>query len=177
LARADTRFRESGVRDRISLIQATIHELCAQVKTQFDVVLCHAVLEYLPDPETVLADLATFVNPRGYLSLLFYNRNAALQRRIFRGEYAEAIREFREGCRPREWGSLPLSEAAVREWVNRRSFTVRSRAGIRIFHDYLPENIRGPDRLDALLEVERAFRREEPFASLGHRLHLICERS
>src|SRR5579859_2738632 len=63
LARADANLHQAGVRDPVSLIRATINELHTRVNTPFEVVLCHAVLEYLPDPETVLADLATFVNP------------------------------------------------------------------------------------------------------------------
>ncbi|HEV2438541.1 MAG TPA: hypothetical protein VGX97_00575 [bacterium] len=114
--------------------------------------------------------------PRLEGSLLFYNRNAALQRRVFRGEYVDAVRELREGCGPRGNGCVPLADETVRRWLDDLGFPVRSKAGIRIFHDYLPEVARSAEPLNDLLEVERAFREQEPFALLGHHLHLICEK-
>lgn len=176
LDRADAAIRQAGVLELVSLVRAPIHELHQHTSRQFDVVLCHAVLEWLADPRSTLRDLVRFVKPSGRLSLMFYNRHAALQRRIFRGECAEAVRELEEGCARRDNGCLPLDEAAVREWLEEFGFAVRSQAGIRIFHDYLPEALRGPERLNDLLEVEKAFRKQEPFASLGHHLHLICEK-
>ncbi|HKS91530.1 MAG TPA: hypothetical protein VJQ83_06350 [Tepidiformaceae bacterium] len=109
---------------------------------------------------------------------MFYNRNAALQRRVFRGEYVEAPRELENGCGPHGWrnGCVPLDEAVVREWLEELELTVRSKAGVRIFHDYLPDVVRTPECLNDLVEVERAFRRQEPFASMGHHLHLVCTR-
>jgi S-adenosylmethionine-dependent methyltransferase len=110
---------------------------------------------------------------------MFYNRHAALQRRVFRGEYVDVRRELVEGCGPRGWrnGCVPLAEETVREWLAEFGLTVRSKAGIRIFRDYLPKAMRAPERLDELLEVEKAFRKQEPFASLGHHIHFICERA
>jgi tRNA 5-carboxymethoxyuridine methyltransferase len=179
LDRADLTLRQAGVAALVSLVRAPIQELRRQVKEQFDLVLCHAVLEWLGEPKSALRDLIPFLKPGGRLSLMFYNRYAALQRRVFRGEYVEACRELAEGCGPRGWrnGCVPLAEQVVREWLAEFGLTVRSKAGIRMFHDYLPEALRVSDRLEELLEVEKAFRRQEPFASLGHHLHLICERA
>lgn len=179
LARAEAGIRQAGLGNRVSLIHGTIEELHAKVTPHYDVVLCHAVLEWLADPKSALAGLASILEPAGRLSLMFYNRTAALQRRIFRGEYADARRELEEGCGPRGWrnGCVPLAEGAIRGWLAELGLTVGSKAGIRIFHDYLPEAIRAPDRLESLLDVEKAFRKQEPFASLGHHLHLVCEKS
>ena len=37
----------------------------------FDVVCCHAVLEWLADPEETVEHLARFLRPEGCLSLMF----------------------------------------------------------------------------------------------------------
>ena len=179
LDRADKTIRQAGLLGTVSLVHAPIQQLHRHVRDRFDVVLCHAVLEWLADPKSTLGDLVSYLKPAGRLSLMFYNRDAALQRRIFRGEYAEARRELEEGCGPRGWrnGCVPLAEATVRDWLAELGLEVQSKAGIRIFHDYLPEALRGPERLNELLEVEKAFRKREPFASLGHHLHLVCEKT
>jgi S-adenosylmethionine-dependent methyltransferase len=70
---------------------------------------------------------------------------------------------------------MPLAEETVRTWIEELGLRVQSNAGIRIFHDYLPAAMRDQERLNDLLAVEREFRKQEPFASLGHHLHLICE--
>ena len=176
LNRAEEAIRNAGLLDRVSLVRAPIQELRQQVGNQFDIVLCHAVLEWLADPKAALGQLLKFLKPNGRLSLLFYNCNAALQRRIFRGECVEAVRELEDGCARRDNGCLPLGEASVREWLEEFGVAVRSKAGIRIFHDYLPDALRASERLGDLLEAEKAFRKREPFASLGHHLHLVCER-
>ncbi len=72
-------------------------------------------------------------------------------------------------------GCIPPGEEAVRAWLEALGLSVRSKAGIRIFHDYLPAAMRNPESLNELLAVERAFRKHKPFAALGHHLHLICE--
>jgi hypothetical protein len=51
---------------------------------------------------------------------------------------------------------------------------VRSKAGIHIFHNYLPEAMPDRECLNDLVAVEREFRKPEPFASLEHHLHLLC---
>jgi len=177
LSRAEAAIRKAGLLDLVSLVRSPIQELHRHVGDQFDIVLCHAVLEWLEDPKATLGQLLKFLKPRGRLSLLFYNSNAALQRRVFRGECTEAVRELQDGCARRDNGCLPLVEAVVRAWLEEFGFAVRSKAGIRIFHDYLPDGLRTPERLRDLLEAEKTFRKEEPFASLGHHLHLVCERA
>jgi len=179
LERAGRAVAQAGLTSLVSLMCAPIQELHRQRSDQFDIVLCHAVLEWLAGPKSALRDLVPFLKPTGRLSLMFYNRHAALQRQIFRGEYVEARRELDAGCGPRGWrkGCVPLAEETVRAWLAELGLKVRSKAGIRIFHDYLPEALRTPERLEGLVEAEKAFRKQEPFASLGHHLHLICERT
>ncbi len=64
-----------------------------------------------------------------------------------------------------------------RTWVADSGMSARSKSGIRMFHDHLPEEARNGDRLDDLLRLEKALRKTEPFASLGQHVHLVCERT
>jgi len=64
----------------------------------------------------------------------------------------------------------------VRGWLGGLGLGVRSKAGVRILHDHVPEDLRRPERIGELLEAEKRLRGREPFCSLGQHTHLVCER-
>ncbi|HEV2125908.1 MAG TPA: methyltransferase domain-containing protein [Chloroflexota bacterium] len=171
--------REAGVSGRLTIVHAAIQELDAAVLGTFDVITCHAVVEWLADPREAIASLARLLKPDGVLSLMFHNRDAALLARVLRGNVAAALDEQRHGYQPRGWkeGMVPLAEADVREWMAAAGLTVLSKAGIRIIHDHLPEEARSGAKLNDLIALETALRKQEPFASLGYHIHLVCTRS
>lgn len=179
LDRAEEHIREANLSNCVTTIHSSIQDLKSSIDGGFDIVACHAVLEWLADPKSALGYLVELLKPGGSLSLMFYNRNAVLIKQVFSGEFVEALRERRKGYSPRGWGdgATPLAEDTVREWLDEYGLAVGAKSGIRIFHDHLPEGARSRDRLDELLEVERELRKQEPFASLGQHIHLICERS
>lgn len=115
----------------------------------------------------------------GVLSLAFCNRNTSILKRMLRGEFAEALREPSGQVRAHGWGNgaMALAEREVREWVHEAGSTVYAKAGIRISTITYPFARRAADRLGDLLTVERQQRREEPFASLGQHVYLLCARS
>ncbi len=170
---------EANLSNCVTTVHSSIQDLKCSIDGGFDVVACHAVLEWLADPKTALGCLVELLKPGGGLSLMFYNRNAVLLKQVFSGEFVEALRERREEYSSRGWGdgATPLAEETVHEWLDEYGLAVGSRSGIRIFHDHLPEDARSRGRLDGLLEVERELRKQEPFASLGQHICLICERS
>ena len=181
LDRADESVRRAGLSGSVTTVRSTIQDLEEQIDGRFDLVVCHAVLEWLADPQEAVGHLVKFMKPRGgLLSLMFYNREAAFLKRVFRGEFAEALRERRDGFSPRGWGSgcTPLAEEEVRGWLEGLGLKVRSKAGIRIFHDHLPSGtLDDQQRLEDLLKVEKGLRGQEPFASLGQHIHLVCEKT
>ena len=71
---------------------------------------------------------------------------------------------------------MPLDELTVREWLREVGCVVRSKAGVRIFHDHLSAAHRSRDRLADLVVVEKRLRSIEPFASLGQHVHLVSTR-
>lgn len=52
---------------------------------------------------------------------------------------------------------------------------MRSKAGIRIFHDHVQAKQLAGNNLSDLLAIEQAMRQLEPFASLGQHIHLIAQ--
>lgn len=68
---AREQIAQKGLEDRIRLIHCPIQDLKHQVTGTFDLVLCHAVLEWLAEPRQTLLGLFPFVKAGGILSLLF----------------------------------------------------------------------------------------------------------
>ena len=161
------------VGDEVTFVQSTIADLRSHLGQRFDLVICHAVLEWLGEPEKAPGELAELMAPSGRLSLLFYNFNAALLKRAVRGEVGAALREMKSGPEARSDGAVPLREEDVRAWLSAAGLEVEHRAGVRIFHDHVegPLDERG---LAELLALELRCRTEEPFASLAQHIHLVC---
>ena len=178
LDRAEQSLREAGLVDRVRVVHAPIQALQSAVDERFDLITCHAVLEWLANPRASLAALVPFLQRGGRLSLMFYNRNARLLKRILGGHLDQALQVVRERPAPTGWGdgAIPLAEEEVRAWLAELGLHVRSKAGIRIFHDHVPAAAREGEQLDRLLELEMALRRQEPFASIGQHIHLISDR-
>ena len=176
LAKAAKRAAEAGVTDVIDIRQMSIQGYANSADERFDLVLCHAVLEWLDDPKSVVGDLARLVKRGGHLSVMFYNRFASLLKRTLAGDFEAALEDYRTGPIRRGWGkgATALDNEVVVSWLEDHDLEVTARAGIRIFHDHLVDKPVGPQRLAQLIELEKAVCRSEPFASLGQHTHLIC---
>ncbi len=180
LERAHASICDAGLADGIRTVHAGIQALDAVLGGEsFDVVVCHAVLEWLGDPRDAVVRLARLLDPGGYLSVMFYNRNASLLKRALEGEFTKALYEHEAGPARRGWGegATPLAEETVRDWLSELGLTVRSKAGIRIFYDHVHDRATVAERLDELLALETTLRGVEPFASLAQHIHLLAQSS
>jgi S-adenosylmethionine-dependent methyltransferase len=173
LAKARALMDEARLSGKVHFVQASAQDARARVEGDFDLVLCHAVLEWVARPRDAVAATVPLMTPDGYLSLMFYNRNAAILKRVLRGDFTGALADSPEAS---PTGPAPLDPARVRGWLARAGLRVQSKSGIRIFHDHLPDSLRAGESLDALLQVETAFRKREPFASLAQHIHYVCRR-
>ncbi len=179
LAKAATRAAEAGVADAIEIRHLSIQGYANIADHKFDLVLCHAVLEWLDDPESAVRDLARLVKQGGQVSVMFYNRFASLLKRTLSGDFEAALGDYQTGPIRRGWGegATALDNQVVVSWLEQQDLEVNARAGIRIFHDHVVDKLGGPQRLTQLIELEKAVCRSEPFASLGQHTHLTCRKA
>ena len=186
LDRVRETVQRENLNELVTVVRSTAQDLSHYVKNTFDLVLCHAVLEWVASPGELIRALSAFVKPDGRLSLMFYNQHAAVFRSVLRGDFerfatAEAAQEV-EQSPPRSGGANTISGArglstrTVTHLLNECGFGVTSRAGIRIFHDYIPEHLKR-EQLPALLQLEKIYRHIEPFASLAQHIHLVSRRN
>jgi len=156
-----------------------------------DGVLCHGVLEVVPQPEVVLAGLALLLRPGGVLSLVVANRAWLGLRAARRGDYLEALRLLDEpevvaasvwrGARERPRQVSPAgparawTAAELRPWCERAGLEVLAEYGLQAFAEPPPDA--GRDQLEALVELERRAAEREPFRSVGEFVHLVARRA
>lgn len=79
-------IQDADLSNRITTLHCAVQNLTVDAVGRFDLVVCHAVLEWLADPASALRQLALLLAVHGSVSLMFYNRKATLLKRILRGE-------------------------------------------------------------------------------------------
>ncbi len=87
LARAPMQQQAKGVSDNMHFIQCAAQDIAQHLETQVDLILFHAVLEWVADPLSVLQTLWSMLRPGGTLSLMFYNANGFLTHHMVAGNF------------------------------------------------------------------------------------------
>lgn len=168
---ARQRFAEAG--RAATFIEAPWQALLGQLDGPYDLVLCHAVLEWLAEPQAILPVLHQLTARDGWLSLAFYNRDALIYRNLLKGHFRKLRKQRFAG----EGQSLtPQQPLDPRELAAQLAeyFAVERTSGVRVFHDYMPSDFQARTELGELLEMELAYRRHPTFQGLGRYLHWLC---
>lgn len=161
-----------GIRERVRLIEGDGRDTGAHfLPGTFDVVLCHGVLMYVPEPDPLLAALARVLAPGGLLSLLVRNADALAMRPGLSGDFATALRAFDS---PAYTDRLGLEVRADRRETLTATLAgigapLRAWYGVRVFSDLAAT---APADLDQLLAAEERAGRTDPYRSVAALLHL-----
>lgn len=175
LQRAKQLFAEQAPAAKVTFIESPVQALQQYVRGQFDVVLFHAVLEWVSEPQQTLQDLLRFLRPGGFFSLLFYNRNSLVMRNLLRGNFRKLAADQFAGDPKSLTPTNPLLPEDVLGWLAASGLTVLSRTGVRIIYDYLSREIREQRSFEDILEMERRYCRQEPFIALGRYMHVLAQ--
>lgn len=168
---ARERFADAGQAG--TFIQAPWQDLPAQLDEPYDLVLCHAVLEWLAEPETILPVLHQLTRTDGLLSLAFYNRDALVYRNLLKGHFRKLRSNSLAGEKQSLTPQKPLDPRELQAHLE-GLWDIQSQSGVRVFHDYMPRDFQTKADLHELLEMELAHRRHPAFAGLGRYLHWMC---
>ena len=166
----------AGLADRVECHHDSIQAHCARHPESFDLVLCHAVLEWVAEPETLLACLSGALRPGGLLSLTFYNVNGLIMKNLLRANFAKVVAEDYRGFRGSLTPTNPLRLEQVCQWLDSLGLPVLGHSGIRCFHDYIPDPAHRNLDPASQIELELRLSREEPFRGLGRYIHLLALR-
>lgn len=143
----------------------------------YDLICCHAVLEWLQSPESMLKALADRLTRDGYLSLSFFNRDAHRFSNILYGNFDYVKNGMQQKNTVRLNPNNSLYPKDVLALLDELGLRVVHQAGIRCFHDYLKEADMRESRYDELLDMEIAFGSQSPYMWLGRYFHIIATKS
>jgi S-adenosylmethionine-dependent methyltransferase len=155
----------------------SIQEFCTQSPDQYDIVLSHAVLEWVENPVHLIEALSSKVKPGGYLSLMFYNVNAAIMFNLLKGNFRKVIKDDFSGHPGGLTPTNPIDPDDVDKWLIEAGFHVKARTGVRVLYDYLSRDLRQNRSLEDIMELEYQFSTKSPFNMLGRYLHYVCTKS
>lgn len=142
-----------------------------------DLLLCHAVIEWLAEPEKLLDNLARRLRAGGYVSLCYYNPVGYTFRNLIAGNFNLLDRTR---AAP-DSGSLtpmnPSSSEHIDEWLAQAGFDVIKQSGIRVFSDYTLVKRGGLTDEEAVIERELLYSDQAPFNQIGRYIHIIAKYS
>lgn len=169
---ARQRHKEAKLDDQYSYHCASLQELPSLLSgEQFDVILCHAVLEWLAEPAEALPLLKELLKPSGHLSLMFYNRDAKLMANMVFGNFDYVEADLQVKKRVRMSPQQPIAPKDMESWLAANELKVEQRTGVRCFHDYLRDRSTARDQFNQLLRLELRYNQQQPFTALGRYQH------
>lgn len=176
LTRAQQACAEKGRDADMRFVHCAAQDIGQHLESPVDLVLCHAMLEWVNDPKAVLEALWNVLTPGGALSLMFYNANGLLMHNMVAGNFAYV----QQGMEKRKKRTLspdhPRNPDDVYQWLEQIGWTITGKTGVRVFHDYLREKHKQRDDFERLLALETRYCRQEPYISLGRYIHVTARK-
>lgn len=173
LQQAERRFTQADC--HAEFMHADWQALSQQPAEPFDLILCHAVLEWLADPYALTAAVRALLAPNGWLSLAFYNKDALVLQNLIKGNLRKLSKQQFAG----EAGGLtpqqPIDPHLLAAQLQRQDWHIEARSGIRVFHDYMRPERRQCIADEELIATELAYRRHPSLGALGRYLHWLCQ--
>ncbi|MFP3454743.1 methyltransferase domain-containing protein [Psychrobacter sp. SIMBA_152] len=161
--------------------QALEETLGKEENDKFDLIMSHALLEWLAEPAAVMDFFDQYLTDDGALSLCFYNPASFDYRNLIMGNFnlLDSLldgNDYKADNKKSLTPNHPVAKEEVESWLKARNYqTVRS-SGLRVFHDYSPLKRGGHNDPDAVIRMELRYSQLEPYKWLGRYLHILAKR-
>lgn len=174
---AEREIIAAGLEAKVSLLHCALQDLPQHLHNcQFDLVLCHAVMEWMAEPQHLLACLNRYLSTTGHLSLTYYNLHSLIYKNLLRTNFKKIQARDYGGAR----GSLtpinPVDPELCKQWLAELPFEVLASSGIRVFHDYIFDQQLRERCPEDLIAMELEFSRTEPYRSLARYIHVLARK-
>ena len=167
---------KTELHDRVSIRHQSIQQLAQAGEETFDLVLCHAVLEWVVEPRELLQNLVKLTKSGGYQSLTFYNVNSIKMKNLLRTNFKKVIEDDYRGYRGSLTPTWPRQPEEVYQWLRDLPLEELCHSGIRCFHDYILDPEHRVSQPDEQMVLELRFSREEPWRSLARYIHVLSKK-
>ena len=144
---------------------------------KFDLIMCHALLEWLAEPAAVMDFFDQQLTDKGALSLCFYNPVSFDYRNLIMGNFNLLDNtEYKADNKKSLTPNHPVAKEKVESWLTAHHYQTIRTSGLRVFHDYAPLKRGGHNDPDAVIRMELRYSQLEPYKWLGRYLHILATR-
>ena len=175
-----SRLERDDVADRVRLVEA-LGEDAPRVlgDATFDVVLCHGVIMYVPDPRALVASLARLARPGGLVSLAFKNAGSLASRPALQGDWAGALEAFDRRTQTNGLGVDTVAHTLdeIVEMLRANDVEPVGWYGVRLFTDGWTQGMPETDEENLVMAVELEASRRDPYRQMSRLLHILGTRS
>ncbi|MDT0594442.1 methyltransferase domain-containing protein [Glaciecola petra] len=143
----------------------------------YDLILCHALLEWLENPFDAIDQALKLLDKNGVLSLSFFNQDAKAFNNLIYGNFDYVINGMPHKNTVRLNPHNAQSAQVVIKWLEGRSdLSIVKQSGIRCIHDYLQKKESIVNDYQRLFELEIEYGSQVPFMWLGKYFHVIIHK-
>lgn len=144
---------------------------------KFDLILCHALLEWLAEPRLVMDFFDEQLLDNGVLSLCFYNPASFDYRNLIMGNFNLLDNtDYKADNKKSLTPNHPVARQEVESWLAQHRYQLVLESGLRVFHDYAPLKRGGHNDPEAVIRMELRYSQQEPYKWLGRYLHIMATR-
>ncbi|CAK9884592.1 MAG: tRNA 5-carboxymethoxyuridine methyltransferase [Candidatus Erwinia impunctatus] len=176
LQRASQLADQKGVSENMVFKQISAQAVVHCLDEPVDLILSHAVLEWVTEPEAMIASFYQALRPGGVLSLMFYNLHGLQMQTLILGNFGYMQANLKKRKKKTLSPDFPREPATVYQWLTSAGFVIEDKVGVRVFHDYLRDKNKQTECIEDILVLEKQFSRQEPFLSLGRYIHVTARK-
>lgn len=176
IRRAASLAEQKGVSQNIQFVQSSAQDIGQHLAQPVDLILFHAVLEWIAEPQAALQALFDCLVPGGTLSLMFFNAHGLLMRNVVLGNFQLVEPEVRRRRARSLSPQYPHNPSQVYTWLEQMGMKISGKTGVRVFHDYLQNRQLQTQKFEELLALEQQYCRQEPYISLGRYIHVMAHK-
>ncbi|ELR67565.1 S-adenosylmethionine-dependent methyltransferase [Photobacterium marinum] len=173
---AEQEIAKNGLLEQYRLVHSPVQQVGEHLDGSVDLVLFHAVMEWLSDPKDALERLLEQVKPGGIISVMFYNYNGLLFKNLICGNLTHIEQGMPHRKRFKLQPQKGIKPEDVYSWLTDAGFNILGKTGVRTFHDYMQSNMVGDYTFEQVLEMEQKLCRQEPYLSLGRYIHVYAQK-
>ena len=176
-ANAEIVKKDLDIRWYVCPYQELEEKLAAENNGKFDLIMCHALLEWLAEPAAVMDFFDKHLTDNGALSLCFYNPASFDYRNLIMGNFNLLDNtEYKADNKKSLTPNHPVAKEEVESWLEAHHYQTILASGLRVFHDYSPLKRGGHNDPEAVIRMELRYSQLEPYKWLGRYLHILATR-
>lgn len=157
----------------VTLVQQSIQQVAVDKGEDFDLILLHAVLEWMPSAKSALDAVLQRLTPGGHVSVLFYNRDGLAMHKLLNGSLDSVRKGYLTGWKKSLTPTHPLQAASIFNWFDEWGYQQQAYSGVRCFVDFIQKDKRDAINNQEIIQTELELSQTDPYRGIARYVHLL----